>query len=126
MYTYVCTYSHAYLLCTFIILVVVKDEPKVVFKRFKNNLLDNLPADKPEFIKLLEKKDIVGEKSRRKLNTPNQKRIVYAGCVLQEIDTLEFSDEKFYKLLSIMKENNNGLQTLVQEIEAYLDPGIIT
>ena len=113
-------------ICVCEIFVVVKDEPNVVYERFEERLLDSLPADQPEFIKLLEKENIVGEKTRRKINTANQKRNVCAACVLQEIDTLPFPNEKFYKLLSVMKEYRHGLQALVQEIELYLDPGIIT
>ena len=111
-------------ICVCEIFVVVKDEPKVVYERFEERLLDSLPADQPEFIKLLEKENIVGEKTRRKINTANQKRNVCAACVLQEIDTLPFPNEKFYKLLSVMKEYGHGLETLVLEIEAYLDPGM--
>ena len=63
----------------YVILVVVKDEPKVIYKRFERRLLINLPADQPDFIKLLEREDLIGEKSKRKMNTPNQTR---GGCAV--------------------------------------------
>ena len=103
---------------------VVKDEPKVVYERFEKRLLDSLPADQPEFIKLLEKEGVVGEKTRRKINTANQKGDICAPYVLQEIDISPFPKEKFNKLLSVMKGYKHDLQALVQEVEDHLDPGI--
>ena len=115
----VCMYVHAH-----VILVIVNHEPKEIYMKFERKLLDSLPADQPDFIKLLERKEIIGEKNKKKMNAPNQTRAGCAGCVLQEIDASTFCDEKFYKLLSVMKEYGHGMETLVLEIEAYLDPGM--
>ena len=103
---------------------LVKDEPKVVYERFEKRLLDCLPADQPEFIKLLEKEGVIGEKTRRKINTANEKGDICTPYVLWEIDTSPFPIEKFNKLLSVMKGYKQDLQALVQEVEDHLDPGI--
>ena len=104
-------------------MAVVNHEPKVIYEMLEEDLLNGLPANQPEFIKLLAREDIIGEKTRRKMNMPNQTRANCAASVLQEFNASPFPDEKFYKLLSVMKEYKHGLQTLVQEMEAYLDPG---
>ena len=106
-----------------IILVIVYFEPEEIYKKFEEALLKSLPADKPEFIEQLGG-DFVGEKNRRKMNAPNQTRAGRAACVLQEIDTTPFHDEKFYKLLSAMKDDKHDLEILVQQIESHLKPGI--
>ena len=102
---------------------IVNLEPMVIYEMLEEDLLDGLPADQPEFIKLLAREDIIGEKTRRKMNMPNQTRAKCAASVLHEFNTSPFPDEKFYKLLSVMKEYKHGLPTLVQKMEAYLDPG---
>ena len=114
---YVCTYLS-------IILLIVNHEPKEIYVMFETKLSNSLPADQPDFIKLLERVDLIGERNKRKMNAPNQTRAGCAACVLHEIDASTFSNEKFYKLLSVMKEYGHGLGTLVQEIETYLDPGM--
>ena len=101
----------------------MNEEPKVIYPRLEKDLLYGLPADQPEFVKLLAREGIIGEKTRRKMNMPNQIRATCAASVLQEFYTSPFPDEKFYKLLSVMKECKHDLQTLVQQIEAHLDPG---
>ena len=106
-----------------VILVIVNYEPKEIYMKFERNLLYSLPANEPDFIKLLERKELIGKKNKKKMNVPNQTRAGCASCVLQEIDASTFSDEKFYKLLSVMKEYGHGLETLVLKMEAHLDPG---
>ena len=111
-----------------IILVVVNYEPKEIYERFERRLRNSLMKnenssneDQREFIKLLERADLINEKKRRKMNSPNH------GCtalILKEIDTTPFPDEKFHRLLFVMKEFDHGLKTLAQKIEANLDPGI--
>ena len=99
--------------------------PEQIYLNFKESLLNTLPADQPNFIALLERNDIIGKETKRKMDLPDQTRAGHAASVLNEIDTSpSFSDEKFRKLLSVMKEYKNNLETLAQEIEIYLDPGI--
>ena len=99
-------------------------EPKELYKKLERRFRNELPADQQEFIKLLEREGIIGEKNKRKMNAPNQIKAVRLGVILQEIEaSLSDSDEKFYKLLKVMREYNHGLETLVQKIENYLDPG---
>ena len=102
-----------------------KCTPKEVYQRFENQLLNKLPADEPDFITLLERDDIISKETKRKMDFPGQTRAGHAASVLNEIDTSpSFYDEKFYKLLSVMKEYKHDLETLAQEIENHLDPGI--
>lgn len=91
--------------------------------RFEEKLLYGLPADRPEFFMLLVREDIIGEKARKKMNMPNQTRAHCAASVLQEFDTSPFPNEKFHKLLLVMKEYKHGMEILAQEIETHLDPG---
>ena len=102
----------------------MKDEPMVIYKRFAEKLLDSLPADQPKFVELLENENLIGEENKRKMNAPNQTTRGCAACVLQEINAVPFSDEKFYKLLSVMEEYKHGLEKIVQEIRSHLNPGI--
>ena len=112
--------------CMCIILVVVNYEPKKIYERFEGKLRDSLPTKQSEFIKLLEREDLINEKNREE--TPDWNTDVYTDAcpawILEEIDTTPFPDEKFRRLLSVMKKFNHGLETLAQEIEAHLDPGI--
>ena len=99
--------------------------PKKIYLKFKKSLLNRLPTDQPDFIALLEREDIIGKETKRKMDLSYQTRAGYAALVLNEIDTwLSFSDGKFRKLLLVMKEYKHGLETLAQEIENQLDPGI--
>ena len=99
--------------------------PKEIYLRFEKSLLEYLPTDQPDFIALLGRDDIIGKETKRKMDLPGQTRAGHAASVLNEIYTSpSFSDEKFYKLLSVMKEYKNNLETLAQEIENHLDPGI--
>ena len=107
------------------ILAAENFEPKEIYQRFENQLLNELPADEPEFIALLERDDIIGEKAKKKMSFPDQTRRGLAASIVQEIDTSpSFSDDKFYKLLSVMKEYKNDLEILAQEIVTHLNPGL--
>ena len=101
-------------------------EPAGVYKDFEQELLDKLPADQQKFKDLLQRDQIIGEKTVKEINEPNQTRLDCAAIILQEIDISppNFPDEKFYNLLSVMEEYNNGLETLAQKIKCHLDPGI--
>lgn len=102
---------------------LVKCTPKEVYDRFEDKLLNKLPADKPEFIALLERDDIIGKETKAKLDFQDQSGRGLVASIVQVIDTLPtFSDDKFYKLLSVMKEYKNGLEILAQEIETHLNP----
>ena len=75
------------------------------YKRFEKELLDGLKlsADQPEFITLLEEKDIISEKTKKNLNMPNQIEGVHATYIMEEIqESLPVSDKKFNDLLSVM------------------------
>ena len=107
-----------------IILAAVKCSPKEVYQRFENRLLNELPADDQNFIKLLKSNNIIGEKAKKKLEFSDQTSRGLAASILQEIDTSpSFSDEKFDQLLLVMKEHKNGLEILAQEIDTHLNPG---
>ena len=98
---------------------------KEIYLKFEKSLLERLPTDQPDFIALLERDDIIGKETKKKINLPDQTRAGYAASVLNEINTSpSFSDEKFLKLLLVMKEYKHDLETLAQEIESHLDPGI--
>ena len=109
---------------TCVIFVVVNHEPEVVYMRLEEKLLNGLPADQPGFIKLLANEGIIGEKARKKMNMPNKTRASCAAAVLHEFNTSPFPNEKFYKLLSVMKQYKHGMEILAEEIETHLDPGI--
>ena len=110
-------------MCT-IILATVNYTPKELYTFFEKKFQDEFPIDQPQFIELLEREGIIGEKKKRIMNKPNQPKAVLIALILQEIETsLSDSDEKFYKLLSVMKEYKHGLETLAHKIEKYLDPG---
>ena len=107
------------------ILAAVNCEPKEVYLRFENRLLNELPADDPNFIKLLKKNNIIGEKAKSKMGFPDQTRRGLAASIVQEIDiSPSFSDDKFRKLLSVMTKYKHGLEILAQEIEIHLNPGM--
>ena len=98
---------------------------KEIYLKFEKSLFDRLPTDQPDFISLLERDDIIGKKTKKKMDLPDQTRAGHAASVLNEIDkSSSFSDQKFYKLLSVMKEYKHDLETLAEEIESYLDPGM--
>ena len=109
-------------LCSVTLAVVNIMEPKEAYKEFENDLLEQLPADQPEFILLLEKEGVIDGEAKKEMNTQDENICV----ILEEIEkSLLVSHEKFYKLLSAMKEYNHGVETLAQKIENYLDPGIV-
>ena len=98
---------------------------KKIYLKFEKILLVRLPMDQPDFTALLERDDIIGKETKKKIDLPNQTRAGHAASVLNEVYTSpSFSDEKFFKLLSVMKEYKHDLETLAQEIENHLDPGI--
>ena len=118
-----------YVICNYfivytVILTAVNYSPKELYPHFEKNFQDELPVDQPQFIELLSREDVIGEESRKKINMPNQTKASCIASILQEIETsLSDSDEKFYKLLAVMKEYKHGLEKLAQKIEKYLDPG---
>ena len=113
--------------CVFysIIIVVVVNimEPKQAYEKFENELLKQLPADQPEFITLLEREGVIDGEAKKRMNVKNRNKAVRTVVILEEIEkSLCVSHEKFYKLLSAMKEYNHGVETLAEEIENHLDP----
>jgi len=106
----------------YIILVTVSNmKPKEAFQLFENELLSQLPADQPKFIELLEKEGVISGGAKKKLSVNyGNKPGCCAAIILMEVEN---SDEKFYKLLSVMKEYNHSVKMLAQKIENNLDPG---
>ena len=89
-------------------------------------MFESLPADQKKFKELLQKNQSISEEAITKLNEPNQTRRDCAALILEEIDISppNFPVDKFHDLLTVMKEYNNGLETLAQKIKSHLDPGI--
>ena len=76
-------------------------------------LIATLPTDQSDFIALLERNDIIGKETKRKMYLPGQTSTVHVASVLNEINVSpSFCDEKFYKLLSVMKEYKHNVETL--------------
>ena len=101
--------------------------PTKAYETFEKELLERLklPANQPEFIALLEEKDIISEKTKKNLDMPNQIEGVHAVYILEEIqESLSVSDKKFNDLLSVMIDCKNGLETLAQKIKNHLDPSM--
>ena len=110
-----------------IIFVAENEKPGEIYERFGEQLFDRLPADQQKFKDLLQRDHVIGEKAITKINKPNQSRRGCTAAILQEFDGFSpsnFPDEKFYNLLSVMEEYNNGLEKLAQRIKCHLDPGI--
>ena len=109
-----------FIVCT-IFLATVNYTPKKLYTFFEKKFQDEFPVDQPQFIELLEREDIIDEKNKTMSKQPKSR----LALILQEVETsLSNSDEKFYKLLLVMKEYKHGLKKLAQKIESYLDPGI--
>ena len=104
------------------IMAAVKNmDYKEAFKRFRDPLFKQLPADQEEFIKLLEEKGVIGMETIKKMKVKNQGKSHRAAAILGEIH--KSVSENFGKLLSAMEEYNRGLETLAKEIRNHLDPG---
>ena len=101
--------------------------PKEAYKGFEQQLLESLKlaADQPDFIELLNEKDIISEKTKKNLDMPNQPKNVRAALILEEIrESFSVSNEKFGNLLLVMKDYKHGLETLAQKIQKNLDPSM--
>ena len=59
-------------LCSVTLAVVNIMEPKEAYEKFENDLLEQLPADQPEFILLLEKKGVIDGEAKKEMNTQDE------------------------------------------------------
>ena len=99
-------------------------EPKVVtvFKKFDKILVKKLPVDKPEFMALIDRENIISEEAKKRMNSTNRSKDIRADVIVGEIEKSLPDREKIDKLFVIMKEYKHGLEKLAQEIENHLDP----
>ena len=97
--------------------------PTKAYKKFELILLEGLklPADQPEFIALLEERDIISEKTKKKLHMPKETEGNRAVSILRDIQE---SDKKFHDFLAVMIDYKHGLETLAQKIKSHLDPSM--
>ena len=94
-----------------------------MFKKYDNILCKKLPVDQPEFIALLEREKIIDEEAKKRMNSSRSKDI-RADVIVGEIEKSLPGGEKLYKLLVVLKEYDQGLEILAQEIENHLDPSM--
>ena len=99
--------------------------PKEAYEKFEAGLLNQLPADQPDFIALLAKENVISGEAKKKINVRLGNRLGCAAVILTEIEeSVPKCGKKFYKLLSIMKQYSHGMKILAEEIENNLDPGM--
>lgn len=94
-----------------------------VFKKYDKILCKKLPVDQPEFITLLEREKIIDEEAKKKMNS-NRSKDIRADVIVGEIEKSLPGGNKLDKLLVIMKEYDQDLEALAQEIENHLDPSM--
>ena len=93
-----------------------------VFKKFDKILVKELPVDKPEFMALIDRENIISEEAKKRMNSTKRSKDIRADVIVEEIEKSLPGREKIDKLLVIMKEYKHGLEKLAQEIENHLDP----